>query len=137
MIPRHIPLAVLAALALTLALQPAAQAGGKSGQGMKSGPSMGHTGVPRSSGNTLGGRPVSGKGADIGQSSGPMSVDKPDSSRRDRRGQPQPQADVGKEPKPKIRLGEHCLPHARPCRKFDPYQEFPNRRAQVRDHRRK
>jgi hypothetical protein len=128
-------LAAGAVLALAVADIPAAQAGGKSGggQGMKSG--MGHTGVPRPSGNSLGGKPLAGKGADIGQANPSGGMNNPVGSRRDRRGQPQPQANVGKGPKPTIRLGEHCLPHARPCRKFAPYQEFPNRRAQVRDHR--
>jgi hypothetical protein len=101
----------------------------------RSGPGMGHTGVPRPSGNSLGGKPFAGKGVDIGQAGPSSGMNNPVGSRRDRRGQPPLQPNVSKDPKPEIRLGEHCLPHARPCRKFDPYQEFPNRRAQVRDHR--
>jgi hypothetical protein len=96
---------------------------------------MGHTGVPRPSGTTLGGKPLAGKGVDIGQARPSSGMNNPDSSRRDRRGQPQPQADVGRGPKPRVILGCHRPSPHRGCRKFDPYQEFPNRRAQVRDHR--
>jgi hypothetical protein len=128
---RRTTLACAATLLAIVATVSFVEARDRSGHGS----GMGHTGLPRPTGNTLGGKPLVRKGADIGQARPSPGMNNPDISRRDRRGQPPLQPNVDKGPKPKTRLGEHCLPHARPCRKFDPYQEFPNRRAQVRDHR--
>lgn len=128
MTSRHITFVLLAAVALTLAALPAANAGGKSGQG------IGHTGVPRTSGNTLGGRPVAGKGADVGQTSTPSNVNNPVSSRRDRRGQPQQTATPPPQGVRPIRgIQVRCDGHK--CGPYNPFREYPNRRAQVRDHR--
>jgi hypothetical protein len=129
MTTRQTAIALFTALSLALTAVPVAFAGGKSSQG------IGHTGVPRTSGNTLGGRPVVGKGTDIGQTSNPSNIDNPVWSRRDRRGQPQriispPPKDV----RPIIRPRQvRCDGHK--CYTYNPYREYPNRRAQVRDHR--
>jgi hypothetical protein len=132
-------LAVAAVLAATVVVLPIADARDRSGHGS----GMGHTGVPRpTTGNTLGGKPLggkplAGKGADIGQWSGPMSVDKPVYSRRDRRGQPQPKVSPPPQGVPHVsnnRMIRVCDAQGF-CRVRPPFGESEKMRAQVRDHR--
>lgn len=118
---------VAAGLMATLSTIPAAYAG-------KSGHSLGHTGVPRSLGNTHGDRVVLGKGANTGGFANPSGMNNPAGSRRDRRGQPQPVVNPPPQGVRPIRgIQIRCNEHR--CRPYNPFQEYPNRRAQVRDHR--
>jgi hypothetical protein len=107
-------LSVGAGLTLMLGATPAAMAGGKSGVSM--------SGASKSSGMQSSGMKASGMNDGAG-------------SRRDRRGQ-DPVAGPGTPPpavKPIRGIQVRCDGHR--CGPYNPFQEYPNRRAQVRDHR--
>ena len=76
----------------------------------------------------------SSRGANAGQMSAPSGANNPAGSRRDRRGEPQRTVNPPPQGVRPIRgIQVRCDGHK--CGPYNPFQEHPNRRAQVRDHR--
>jgi hypothetical protein len=72
--------------------------------------------------------------AHAGQMSAPSNANSSAGSRRDRRGQPQPTVNPPPQGVRPIRgIQVRCDGHK--CGPYNPFKEYPNRRAQVRDHR--